>query len=214
MSSPQDANNPLRNANNVHFQRPNTSASNGTNATTTSAGTTTSSSGYEGLLKHATVSHVSKDGKKHTTPVVPVSAGTHASSNKQQKVGKVQLAPGYSQMDWMRLTRTKNNNLNGFGGKKVNVSKRVITLEEIAQHNTEEDAWVGFRGKVYNLTPYIHFHPGGAKILEQAFGTDCTALFDKFHKYVNGEFMMRECQVGVMPGFVNDDEEDEDDDDF
>ena len=112
------------------------------------------------------------------------------------------------------ITKTKNNNLNGFGGKKVNVSKRVITLEEIAQHNTEEDAWVGFRGKVYNLTPYIHFHPGGAKILEQAFGTDCTALFDKFHKYVNGEFMMRECQVGVMPGFVNDDEEDEDDDDF
>jgi len=165
---------------------------------------------------------VDKDGRKQTMPVVvaPVSAEIHASSSskqqqqRQQKVGKVHLSPGYSQMDWMRLTKTKNNNLNGLGGKKINVSKRVITLEEIAQHNTEEDAWIGFRGKVYNLTPYIHFHPGGAKILLQAFGTDCTALFDKFHKYVNGEFMMRECQVGVMPGFVHQDEDEEDEEDF
>ena len=77
------------------------------------------------------------------------------------------LVPYYRQiLPVMNLMKTKNNNLNGLGGgKKINVSKRVITLEEIAQHNTEEDAWIGFRGKVYNLTPYIHFHPGGAKIL-------------------------------------------------
>lgn len=227
MSSPRDANNPLRNTN-VHYQRPNNNSNANPTTTSTTSGddnTTTkspSSSSYGGLLKNATVSHVDKDGRKQTMPVVvaPVSAGTHASSSskqqqqRQQKVGKVHLSPGYSQMDWMRLTKTKNNNLNGLGGKKINVSKRVITLEEIAQHNTEEDAWIGFRGKVYNLTPYIHFHPGGAKILLQAFGTDCTALFDKFHKYVNGEFMMRECQVGVMPGFVHQDEDEEDEEDF
>ncbi len=212
MSSPRDATNPLR-----HFQRganANTNNNNNNNNSTNRNASSSSSGGYEGLLKNATVSHVDKEG---TTVPVPVSAGTHASRKdaKQNVAGKVQLAPGYSQMDWMRLTRTKNNNLNGLGGnKKINVSKRVITLEEIAKHNTEQDAWIGFRGKVYNLTPYIHFHPGGPKILEQAFGKDCTALFDKFHKYVNGEFMMRECQVGVLPGYVNDEDEDEEEEDF
>ena len=210
MSSPRDATNPLR-----HFQRgANANTTTNNNNSTNRNASSSSSGGYEGLLKNATVSHVDKEG---ATVPVPVSAGTHASRKdaKQNVVGKVQLAPGYSQMDWMRLTRTKNNNLNGLGGnKKINVSKRVITLEEIAKHNTEQDAWIGFRGKVYNLTPYIHFHPGGPKILEQAFGKDCTALFDKFHKYVNGEFMMRECQVGVLPGYVNDEDEDEDEEDF
>ena len=98
--------------------------------------------------------------------------------------------------------------------KTINVTKRVITLEELNLHDNENDAWVGFRGKVYNLTPYINFHPGGAKILEQAYGTDCTALFDKFHKYVNGEFMLRACQVGVLFGAQYDDDDDDDDDDF
>jgi cytochrome b involved in lipid metabolism len=39
------------------------------------------------------------------------------------------------------------------------------TLEDIRQHRTPEDAWTAIQGKVYNMTPYLSFHPGGVKDL-------------------------------------------------
>ena len=35
-----------------------------------------------------------------------------------------------------------------------------------------------------------------------------TALFDRYHKYVNGAYIMREAQVGVQPGYVDDSDSD------
>ena len=45
-------------------------------------------------------------------------------------------------------------------GLKGASRKRKISMEEVASHKTEEDAWTVFKGKVYNLTPYLDFHPG------------------------------------------------------
>ena len=45
-------------------------------------------------------------------------------------------------------------------GLKGASRKRKISAEEVATHKTEEDAWTVFKGKVYNLTPYLDFHPG------------------------------------------------------
>jgi hypothetical protein len=41
------------------------------------------------------------------------------------------------------------------------------------------------RQQVYNITPYLHYHPGGADILVKAAGRDCTALFNRYHAWVN-----------------------------
>ena len=38
---------------------------------------------------------------------------------------------------------------------------------------------MALRGKVYNISPYLRFHPGGAAILLKAAGKDGTALFQK-----------------------------------
>ena len=127
---------------------------------------------------------------------VPSSAGTSAGT-----AGKVQLAAGYSQMDWMRKTKREGASLTGVEREKRANANRNVTLEEIAKHDVVGDCWVAFRGKAYNLTPYVEYHPGGSKILEQAFGKDCTHLFDKYHRYVNGEYVLRKCQIGVLPGF-------------
>jgi hypothetical protein len=45
------------------------------------------------------------------------------------------------------------------------------------QHNTTTDAWSAFNGKVYNITPYLRFHPGGEKELMRCAGRDGTKLF-------------------------------------
>lgn len=88
-------------------------------------------------------------------------------------------------------------------------------MDEVRQHKTEYDAWGVFNGKVrssveailmrsvpydgaalvriryacgvqvYNLTPYLMYHPGGKDILVKTAGRDCTSLFNKYHPWVN-----------------------------
>ena len=57
---------------------------------------------------------------------------------------------------------------------------RLITMAEVREHRSlEDDAWTVFRGKVYQLSPYVPYHPGGAEMLRAAAGKDCTALFEQ-----------------------------------
>ncbi|PRP89398.1 hypothetical protein PROFUN_01261 [Planoprotostelium fungivorum] len=48
------------------------------------------------------------------------------------------------------------------------------TLEEIAQHNTEDDCWVIVNNKVYDITSYFDHHPGGKNALRKFAGRDAT----------------------------------------
>ena len=52
--------------------------------------------------------------------------------------------------------------------------------------------------QVYNITPYLKFHPGGMDVLMKAAGRDGTALFLKFHPWVNAEALIGKCLVGFL----------------
>lgn len=52
--------------------------------------------------------------------------------------------------------------------------------------------------QVYNITAYMNFHPGGADQLRRGAGKDCTALFMKYHAWVNAEMMLQKCLIGVL----------------
>lgn len=56
-----------------------------------------------------------------------------------------------------------------------------ITLSEVAEHRKKDDAWSVFHGKVYNITPYMDFHPGGASQLMKCAGKDGTELFSRLN---------------------------------
>ncbi|KAH9316349.1 hypothetical protein KI387_024976, partial [Taxus chinensis] len=86
---------------------------------------------------------------------------------------KVPFEKGYSQMDWLKLTRT-NPDLAGLKGQS---NRRLISMDEVKQHKSEGDIWTVLKGCVYNMSPYMKFHPGGVDILMKAAGKDCTALF-------------------------------------
>jgi cytochrome b involved in lipid metabolism len=47
------------------------------------------------------------------------------------------------------------------------------------QHKSPEDAWSVFNGKVYNITPYLPFHPGGVDEMMRVAGRDGTKLFSE-----------------------------------
>lgn len=116
-------------------------------------------------------------------------------------------------MDWIRLTQHAKD-LAGRKGSRL----RAISLDEVASHASEFDCWTVFRGRVYNLSPYLPYHPGGKQILlnTNVAGADCTALFDKYHRWVNGSNMLQTCEVGWLdkglaagPAVAEADEEDD-----
>ncbi|XP_012942188.1 cytochrome b5 reductase 4 [Aplysia californica] len=105
---------------------------------------------------------------------------------------KVTLAPGHSLMDWIRLGRAQGD-LSGVAG-----NKRPVTSAELALHNTPKDIWMAIRGKAYNLTPYMEYHPGGVDELMRAAGKDGTELFDEIHNWVNVDSMLEKCFIGPV----------------
>lgn len=47
-----------------------------------------------------------------------------------------------------------------------------ITTSELARHKTKEDCWQAYGGKVYNVTPFLKYHPGGVPELMRVAGKD------------------------------------------
>ncbi|KAM5284602.1 cytochrome b5 reductase 4 isoform 8-T10 [Hipposideros larvatus] len=95
-------------------------------------------------------------------------------------------------MDWIRLTKS-GKDLTGLKGRLFE-----ITEEELQKHNKKDDCWICIRGFVYNVSPYMEYHPGGEDELMRAAGSDGTDLFDQVHRWVNYESMLKECLVGKM----------------
>lgn len=60
------------------------------------------------------------------------------------------------------------------------------------------DAWTSYNGKVYNITPYVSFHPGGKGELLRGAGKDSGKLFLETHPWVNWDGMLGECLVGIL----------------
>eukprot|EP00850_Spirogloea_muscicola_P018364 SM000167S02977 [mRNA] locus=s167:224212:226219:- [translate_table: standard] len=112
----------------------------------------------------------------------------------KRRPGKVELEKGHSQMDWLRLVQNSPD-LAGLQGMPVG---RKIKPDEVKLHRTEDDAWTIWRGKVYNISPYMRFHPGGRDMLIKGAGRDCTTLFNKYHSWVNADFLLEKCLIGML----------------
>ncbi|KAG5186041.1 cytochrome b5-like heme/steroid binding domain-containing protein, partial [Tribonema minus] len=69
---------------------------------------------------------------------------------------------------------------------------------EVRQHKTPTDVWCTFRGRVYNMSPFLHQHPGGPESIMRAAGGDMTPLFEKYHRWVNADALIGHLCVGVI----------------
>ena len=109
----------------------------------------------------------------------------------QGRRNKIPLEKGYSQQDWLRISRSSE-----IGGKHM--YRGTVSVSMLRQHATEDDAWIAVHGRVYNVTPYMRFHPGGVDVLMRGVGKDATKLFLKFHAWVNVDSMLRNCCIGPL----------------
>ncbi|KAJ7678958.1 cytochrome b5 [Mycena polygramma] len=108
-----------------------------------------------------------------------------------KKRDKVALSPGHSPLDWAAL-KTSGADLRG-----VDTLMR-IPPSVLKQHRKKDDAWSAFNGKVYNITAYLPFHPGGERELMRVAGRDGTELFAATHAWVNADYMLDSCLVGFL----------------
>lgn len=106
---------------------------------------------------------------------------------------KVVLKPGHSPLDWATLQKS-HTNLSG-------VDRLVrVTPSMLKEKNGRKGrpAWSSYQGKVYNITPYLPFHPGGEGELRRVAGKDGEKLFVEVHPWVNWDNMLDGCLVGIM----------------
>ncbi|KAK9464103.1 uncharacterized protein V1516DRAFT_669565 [Lipomyces oligophaga] len=129
---------------------------------------------------------------RHLAP--PDATNSQSLASAQRRRAKVALDPGFSQLDWAML-KSKGIDLSGRppGTPTLRISK-----DELRQHRSTEDAWTALGGKVYNITPYVRYHPGGVKELMRCAGRDGTKLFNLTHSWVNYDRMLGNCLVGYL----------------
>lgn len=84
---------------------------------------------------------------------------------------------------------------------------RQISNAELASHNTPEDCWIAVDGRVYDVTKFLPQHPGGAKIITDLAGKECTEQFFALHRGGILDKFGPKLQVGVLQGaqvdFIN-----------
>ena len=114
-------------------------------------------------------------------------SGTNSIDRKDGTIARIPRAKvppkvkkGFALHDWINLVKHAEDL-----ARRKGAPIRSIPKSEIALHNDVHDGWISLRGKVYNLTPYLHYHPGGIEIFDHVLGKDATVLFDKYHRWVN-----------------------------
>ncbi|KAJ0117948.1 nitrate reductase [Diaporthe amygdali] len=120
---------------------------------------------------------------------------------------------------WMDRVKKEGGNLsNGYWGEKapgeeertaavaepakeivmVNKDiKREISLDEVKQHEGEEEPWFVLDGEVYDGTNFLEGHPGGAASIIGAAGQDVMEEFMAIHSE-NAKAMMPSYHIGTL----------------
>lgn len=120
---------------------------------------------------------------------------TH-SSKPQKSRRQVILDPGHSPLDWARVSGGSAD-LRGVPAETPYLRVPPSMLKRQTGRKGK-DAWMAINGKVYNVTPYAKFHPGGVPELMRGAGRDGTKLFGEIHPWVNYETMLAACLVGLL----------------
>ena len=103
---------------------------------------------------------------------------------------RVSIKSGFHLVDWMKLTFSTKSTIAGV--------TRKISRSELSKHKSQFDCWTAYKGKVYDVSQYLQYHPGGVRELMLGAGKDCTKLFDKYHPWVNADSMLSKVFLGLL----------------
>jgi len=135
----------------------------------------------------------------------PTNSGSRLSSStlapvpvkKSTTSRKVVLEPGYSPLDWAALAANPKNQLRG-ASMPPGYLRVTPSMLKVQNGRKNRDAWTSYQGKVYNIQPYVPYHPGGKGELLRGAGKDSAKLFQEIHPWVNWDGILSECLVGIL----------------
>jgi cytochrome b involved in lipid metabolism len=87
---------------------------------------------------------------------------------------------GWSVEDYLApaTTPVTNPDSNTTPNTTTSATQSGVTINTVATHNRNSDCWIIVNNKVYDVTQYIPFHPGGQSRIINNCGTDSTTLFN------------------------------------
>ncbi len=71
-----------------------------------------------------------------------------------------------------------------------------LTMQEVAQHNSQSDCYVAYQGTVYNITSFLPNHPGGIRKATQMCGQNIDTFSDQ---HSGGSFSSPQAQEMLAP---------------
>lgn len=77
---------------------------------------------------------------------------------------------------------------------------KVFTFEEVEQHKANDDCWIVYNGKVYDVTSYIEEHPGGEEVILECGGADATEPFDDIGHSEDAHEILAKLLLGRVEG--------------
>lgn len=89
------------------------------------------------------------------------------------------------------------------GGDCIFEQLPIIPEMELAKHDHPGSAWTAIDGIVYDLTPFLYEHPGGASILKLCLGKDATESFSKVCHSPEARALMLNFRIGRLPWAKN-----------
>lgn len=72
------------------------------------------------------------------------------------------------------------------------------TLEQVSEHSTSGDCWLVIFDKVYDVTEFLHEHPGGEFIICEHAGRDATIAFKNTLHGKDAHKLMKKYLIGVL----------------
>jgi cytochrome b involved in lipid metabolism len=79
------------------------------------------------------------------------------------------------------VPNTNNPNLTSTtsgSNPSANKSSVVLTMKELAKHNSSQSCWLLISGKIYDVTSFLNLHPGNASTILPTCGTDATKAYN------------------------------------
>lgn len=87
--------------------------------------------------------------------------------------------------------------------KPLHIENKTISWCELEKHNTEESCWVAIRGKVYDVTSWLHDHPGGKASILNVSGRDVTDMMNQYHVISAWQGRVKKMYVGELQQDAN-----------
>ena len=89
--------------------------------------------------------------------------------------------------------------------------KQYYTEEEVNNHNTQNDAWVSYKNKVYDITNFIDAHPGGKEQILMGIGGPIDIYWNTYKQHQTNYVLdlLKKYEIGELKDYKKEDFESE-----